>query len=501
GYVATQRQLLRKFSIENGVSDSDIFSRDSIEKFLLHPKGAKFAYDIMEYEDAFRAVSSGEHTVYISGRDAAFIREAQEIVTKITQQNPEIKAVIAESKGTSTETLRMLYGFTSPYVQFLNHDLRDYHNVAGSEKTCMEITAHFLVDENFRKVLVSQAIKWALAAVDKYTPAFNSDSTKFLLFKVEAQNCASNYNSLPLACTAVSGLMESVLFLVQALKRRGSDIKKLIPPHYLRQMLQFEGLSFNMFPREIALRVMGQHEAAAAVSTEYNIPSCVRALAMVKATCSYERLRHMHCSSEGCTPPTLLSAQCMEAAKKMEGALLKQHIESQMERGGAHLGLSECIQQVNEELLRSLEHQKPPLDINALTMYSVINTIKELTHNEKCSVAALEGIAELTYEHVGELLVGQGDEIHKRLAGSLLCNDINEQRPISACVVDVDVSEELQHATEIFKLGGKDEIVARFEDEAAHSDDGQQNPSSTIGDVGQIIHQAGASQHGVRATH
>ncbi|MGN7661156.1 MAG: hypothetical protein ACTJLK_00825 [Anaplasma sp.] len=377
----------------------------------------------MEYKDDFYAASSRKHLMPISRRDAAFIKDVQEIVIKIIQQNPGVKERIAESEGTSTETLRMLYGLTSPYVQFLNHYLGDRHNLVGSEDNGMEITSHFLVDADFRKALVGQAIKWALAATNEHAPKFDVDSTTLLLSKADTQNCASNRNQLPIACTAVFGLMESVLFLVQAIKRGESDINELIPRNYLRPMSRVEGLNARVVPQLEVLWVLGQHKVATEISNEHNIPSCVRDLAMVEAM-RYAILEREIYGSERGTPSATSLGPYMD--NKIITALTEHNLESRNNRNGAHLDLNECVKQASEKLhflkdRARKDHKHPYFYIHELTMYGVVNTVRELTHDRECSVAELEKIAKSEYEHVGELLAEQEDKaVHKRLL-ALFC--------------------------------------------------------------------------------
>ncbi|MGN7678525.1 MAG: hypothetical protein ACTJLL_02065 [Anaplasma sp.] len=466
GYVATQRQLLLEFAKENGIDGWGFLSRDSIEKFLLHPKGAKFAYDIMEYKDAFRAVSSGEHAVPVSGRDAAFIREAQEIVIKITQQNPEIKAVIAESKGTSTETLRMLYGFTSPYVQFLNYKLN--HSPSSFRVGSKDLTARFLVDSDFREALVSQTIQWALSATSEHVTRWDADSNKMLLFKAATQNCASNDSSLPIVCMAVPGLLESVLCVVQALKGGEDVIAKSVLPHYSEKMGLIPGFIVHGLRGKKASEFFRAHEIFARELAAKDVPT------------------HTH---------ALIMAQAISAATEKVGsnATMEDHLlqtldlhTKEHEIYNRYPSPDECVKRLNR-LLGGLvdnavrDRKRAATHVEELVACGVANTIKGLIKNKRCSATELGKVAELASERIGKLLAEKGDMMHEQLSDTVLCNDIHKRHFIPACVININTSPALKRFSKIFEFGD----VKKHRRRANRSHSENNHPASSTSDISQ----------------
>ncbi|MGN7661770.1 MAG: hypothetical protein ACTJLK_04055 [Anaplasma sp.] len=88
-----------------------------------------------------------------------FIASVLKIISNMMWRDPDMRAKVLTHEGTSGDVLRVLYGLTSPHIQFLNHDLnRDQPSRAGSGYE--DLIACFLVDlDFFREMLVSWAIE------------------------------------------------------------------------------------------------------------------------------------------------------------------------------------------------------------------------------------------------------------------------------------------------------------------------------------------------------
>ncbi|MGN7661773.1 MAG: hypothetical protein ACTJLK_04070 [Anaplasma sp.] len=98
--------------------------------------------------------------------------------------------------------------------------------------------------------------------------------------------------------------------------------------------------------------------------------------------------------------------------------------------------------------------------IEELVACGVARTIKELVDDEQFSAVKLEEIAKSIPKRLGKLLAEQGDTIHERLGCCVCANGIGRQQLIPACVVDIDVSPELQRLTEALKLGNLNKVFA-----------------------------------------
>ncbi|MGN7678521.1 MAG: hypothetical protein ACTJLL_02045 [Anaplasma sp.] len=151
GYLATHRHLLQEFSRKISADVANLPLRDTIEQFLQSPAGLKCAHDFIEYSDAFKAVIASDRRVLISDEDLAFVETVQMVLTDMILHNPEIIEKFETSKGTSVETLRMLYGLTSPHAQFLNCDLMNYGDSSEHQAIQEKLTAHFLIDSDFSR--------------------------------------------------------------------------------------------------------------------------------------------------------------------------------------------------------------------------------------------------------------------------------------------------------------------------------------------------------------
>ncbi|MGN7661155.1 MAG: hypothetical protein ACTJLK_00820 [Anaplasma sp.] len=483
GYVATQRQLLWKFARENGINGSGFLWRDTIiEQFLLHPEGMKFAHDIMEYKDAFHAAGSSEHPVSISGLDAAFIGEAREVVTKITQQNSEVKKRIAESEGTSTETLRMLYGFTSPYMQFLNYTLN--RSPSSFQAGNKNLTARFLLSSDFREALVSQTIQWALSAIDEHITKWDVDSNKMLLFKAATQNCASNSSSLPIVCVAVPGLVESVLCAVQAFKEGGDAIAESIPPHYPKKMVLIPGFKAHGLSDEEAIEFLKPHKIFACELAAKDVPTHIHPLILAQA---------ISLATEKVRSDTTMEDHLLQA--------LDLHMEEH-EIYGRYPSLDECVKRVNR-LLGGLvdnavrDQKRSATYVEELVACGVANTIGELTKNKICSAVWLGKVAELASERIGKLLAEKGDMMHERLNDIILCNNIHKRHFIPACVININTSPALKRFSKIFESGD----VKKYRRRTDHSHSESNSPASAISDISHINPLSKVSRHGVAKNH
>ncbi|MGN7678524.1 MAG: hypothetical protein ACTJLL_02060 [Anaplasma sp.] len=411
--------------------------------FLRSTNGQKFVQDFIEYSEAFHAVVDQNSQVALSDSDRNFLKNLLSAMDEMTKSYADDKAVFESNEGTSTETLRMLYGLKSPYVQFFSQEI-SYHPCRQANNG---LITRFLLDPDFKEVLVGQTIIWVLSAVNEHISTWDESAYDLLLFKAETQNCASNLSVLPVVCAAVPGLVETVLGVVAAKAYQGRISKDdgIEPDISVQQDLPTNELSSDTEQKDIDMLKSIQKLLADKLK-ENEVPLHVRSLITVQAMLEFIK--------EGWSEEQLLG--------QVDKVLQKR------EEDGCYPDFSECMATVNsmfnstKPATEGDSPMHPNLSIARLIACDVIATIHKLIGNGRLSAAAVDSVCSVASMQLGKLLVEKGGEIHEQVS-SMFYNSTSsgEAQFISACVVDIDISPELQHLSMVLKLGNCKKPVLR----------------------------------------
>ncbi|MGN7678519.1 MAG: hypothetical protein ACTJLL_02035 [Anaplasma sp.] len=485
GYVALKRQQLQEFTGGCGaLSNSDEMLRDDIERFFRCQEGLRFAKDLTEYGGPFDAIGAEKSPIPALREDIEFIASVRNILSNMMKRDPDVRAKILAHEGTSDDVLRVLYGLTSPYMQFLNHDL-SRNLLSRASSGYEDLIAYFLVDSDLREMLVSRAIKWALLAVDEYADELDVDSVQLLLFKAATQNCVSNNNPLPMACVTIPGLIEAAVCIAQIFRGGDKEIIEWIPLRYLKQMHLVPG--FPVYapiygPTEGEVRRFNNaHRLFIQRSEGNNVPSYARPLIMAEAILRARKVENAPAEKEDC--------------------LLDQMYQFLRENNNEHdmsPSLEECATRVRLQLdsmkMAALNDRQSShiVYIQELVTCTIANTIRELLGNKKCSITGLKEIARSMPERMGSLLAKRGSKVHKLLNDTMLCNNTEVQYFIPACIMNIDVSPALQYLAGVLKLGD----LKRPRQCVAPDDcfDDRKPPPSGVSDLSHIVSQVQVDQ-------
>ncbi|MGN7678523.1 MAG: hypothetical protein ACTJLL_02055 [Anaplasma sp.] len=480
GYVAIYHGLLWEF-----LGEKTTHTRADMEQFLRSPEcGLKFAYDLVQYWDAFEDIVTKNREVLISDANLQLIRRAREVVQDMVQRDPDFKAVIeAEGGGTSTETLRMLYMLKSPYEQFLN--------IASSNSTDSmslrhpdlgNLTAHFLINPNLRKTLVAQTLKWALAAVDKYGQELaDENATQLLVSKALAQNGEVVADFLPIVCTTIPGLIETVLCAVKAFKGIGNVATEEIFSHFLRYASLIPGFTDHGLSEEEVGNLLRKHFLFYQKFDDGSVSYCIRAMALTRAITSAKSKSIL--------------------GKEMEDYLIEA-LDTQA-RENNRFEYHSCVREMHTLFLRledyaRLDGKKDDAYIQELVAYDVAFTLRQLMkgRKERSPIDKCRGIAtKMLPPLVGVLLEKSGDLLHRRLGDSMFYTKIGGRHYIPACAVDVDVGPKLKHLASFIKPDNVAQMQHQGSNASGVAD--EERPSHVIGSMQQTASQAQiGQQHG-----
>ncbi|MGN7678518.1 MAG: hypothetical protein ACTJLL_02030 [Anaplasma sp.] len=439
GYISTHRTLLAQYASKQ--MGLDFFTTphviEIIELFFTRSCGALgFARDLIKYSEAFNAVIAENKKFSLLQEEYIFLISCKLIVEKVTQQDSALKMKFEQCTTTSDdEIFCMLYGLTSPYVHFLNHklDCPDFlHSSNGPN-----LLAYFLVDADFREALVAQTMKWAWSAINQYVTTYNTDTYDMLLSKASTQNYDHNCSFLPVVCKAIPGLVETIVYILLALKY-GEKLAKIERDNpdfrHMRYILNFDGYKFTI-PRgglsaenmDLLLKVLNS-----------SVPRSVRILLLARATAMIAELSAGTASFDHCI-----------------SEIVNEYLE--YEGRGFHLSPKECTEQLFQVLERLLRQSRDgdhawsafEDDIQEWIMYAIALTVRELV-SDSPSFVQFEEIALSAGRRVGVLLAMNGSQIYERVQNSVLCNDISEQHLIPAHIMDdINVSSKSQRLSGI----------------------------------------------------
>ncbi|MGN7661152.1 MAG: hypothetical protein ACTJLK_00805 [Anaplasma sp.] len=474
GYVATYRVLLSEFATQR--SHIGRLTLVDIAQFLQGPGGLKLAHDLVQYSDEFKDIETKNRGVPASDRDLEFIRTVRMVAEDMVQRDPDIKAIVEAEEGTSNETLRMLYMVTSPYMQFLR--IKSGHRSGDSldrkRSDAGNLTAHFLANSSLKRVLVSQTVKWALAAVDKYAQELTDENTtQLLVSKVLAQN-GEIADSLPMVCTTVPGLVETVLCVVKAFKGIGNVTTEKTFARCLRQASLIPGFTAHGLSAEEARALACKNELFVRKSTESNDYVCAMAATTAITNAKTRSLSGIR--MEDYLVDTLNS--CTQ----------------EYERNHANVNYHSYVKKMHEsfsylEAYARRDGKEDYAYIQELVAHSVANTLTRLTRGEACSIGQLERIAESAPDRVGELLAKNGEAIHRRLDNAMFYTNIGHPHLISACVSDVDIGPKLKHLARFIKPDGAEQAQQQGGDASDDVAD-DEHPSSAVSGMEQVTSHA-----------
>ncbi|MGN7661763.1 MAG: hypothetical protein ACTJLK_04020 [Anaplasma sp.] len=235
-YISFQRGLLNKMS--GGKWDSEpentAANMKMLKRFLYDTEaGRQFACDILKHEDAILGAVGGAFD-NISSDSKGFLMLSANIVKEMTRDvRWGIKASVSR-KTNAREDINILelYALMTPYVRHLDYSLGFKVKVTDDKKA--SLLSYFLWDHDFRQAVIALAMRWVCSVIPDDIDVRDGASLNDTLEMVK--NVRAIDQELPVVCTAIPGLLESVFCIVQAFKAGPDALHSTFEDYYIDQM-------------------------------------------------------------------------------------------------------------------------------------------------------------------------------------------------------------------------------------------------------------------------
>ncbi|MGN7678516.1 MAG: hypothetical protein ACTJLL_02020 [Anaplasma sp.] len=232
-YITLQRGLLDKMGGGKWNSQNAAAGMKMLKKFLyVTEAGKQFANDILQHKDVILE-SRNEAFDSLSSESKGFLMLSANIVNGMERDVCDGIEAFASNRTNSRDTrILELYALMTPDARHLDYSLGFKAKMTDDKKA--SLLGYFLWDHNFRQVVIAMAAKWIYSVIPDDIDARDVGSLNDILDRV--RNIRASDRELPVVCTAIPGLLESIFCLVQAFKVGPDALRSTFDDYYIDQM-------------------------------------------------------------------------------------------------------------------------------------------------------------------------------------------------------------------------------------------------------------------------